>query len=379
VALIALDPVFSAPDAEQTPSARLAAIKKDFDAASEAHVKAFHELKDTAEGRKRAADLWKNFVAKRSALYADALQLATDNPKSDVAFEALAWMLTMPQAYIDPVGRKALRELTEHHAANSKIGTIVTMLGRLGPRENELQSSPLTDALFKAVLEKNSDRTVRGQVFISRAWQASRRFDVAEYKRSPQTEALATEAEQAFEVVVKDYDDCPSLLPNSKRTLGELARQELYSLRNLRVGKIAPDIEGMDLNGAKFKLTDSRSKVTMLVFWATWCGPCMAMVPHEREIAARMSNKPFTLVGVNGDTDREKAKQVAMRERMSWQSFWNGEEGSAGPISRKWNVTNWPTTYLIDTKGVIRFKDLPPRELDEAVDQLVKEAENEKK
>ncbi len=53
---------------------------------------------------------------------------------------------------------------------------------------------------------------------------------------------------------------------------------------NLVVGKPAPEIEGADMDGKPFKLSDYKGKVVVLVFWGTWCGPCMAQVPHEREL-----------------------------------------------------------------------------------------------
>ena len=52
---------------------------------------------------------------------------------------------------------------------------------------------------------------------------------------------------------------------------------------NLAVGKPAPEIEGVDVDGKPLKLSDYKGKVVVLVFWGSWCGPCMAQVPHERE------------------------------------------------------------------------------------------------
>jgi alkyl hydroperoxide reductase subunit AhpC len=60
------------------------------------------------------------------------------------------------------------------------------------------------------------------------------------------------------------------------------------------------------------------------------------------------------------------------KEGITWRSFWNGPEGTAGPISRAWNVRAWPTVYVLDHKGVIRFKNVREQALDRAVDQLLK-------
>src|SRR6266702_3492270 len=98
------------------------------------------------------------------------------------------------------------------------------------------------------------------------------------------------------------------------------------------------------------------------------------MYPHERSLVSRLADKPFVIVGVNSDADREKLKETLKEEKITWRSFWNGEKGTSGPISTEWNVRGWPTLYLIDADGVIRHKFLGnpgDRKMDEFVDALV--------
>ena len=101
------------------------------------------------------------------------------------------------------------------------------------------------------------------------------------------------------------------------------------------------------------------------------------MYPHERSLVKRLENRPFALIGINSDRDRNELKKVLEEEKITWRSFWNG--GSTdGPISRDWKVSGWPTLYLIDHKGVIRQKWLGAPAgavLDQAIEALVKEAE----
>jgi len=106
------------------------------------------------------------------------------------------------------------------------------------------------------------------------------------------------------------------------------------------------------------------------------------MYPHERSLVKRLADKPFALIGVNSDRDREQLKEVLKQENITWRSFWNGKDGTGGPISTKWNVQGWPTLYVLDHKGVIRHKWLgsPGDEvMDEAIDKLVKEAQGDGK
>jgi hypothetical protein len=90
---------------------------------------------------------------------------------------------------------------------------------------------------------------------------------------------------------------------------------------------------------------------------------------------ARLKDRPFALLGVNSDKDKDKLKTTLARERITWRSFWNGPEGIRGPIARTWNIRTWPTIYVLDGKGVIRYKGIRVGELDKAVDQLLAELE----
>ena len=97
------------------------------------------------------------------------------------------------------------------------------------------------------------------------------------------------------------------------------------------------------------------------------------MYPHERSLVKKLADKPFALIGVNSDKDREKLRETMEEKNITWRSFWNGEEGTRGPISTAWNVTGWPTIYVLDENGVIRFKNKRGDELDEALTTLLAE------
>jgi peroxiredoxin len=95
------------------------------------------------------------------------------------------------------------------------------------------------------------------------------------------------------------------------------------------------------------------------------------MYPHERSLVKRLADVPFALVGINSDS-REKLKETIARENMTWRSFWDGGDTS-GPIATRWNVSGWPTIYVLDKDGRIRFKGPRGAEMDAAVDSLLRE------
>jgi len=96
----------------------------------------------------------------------------------------------------------------------------------------------------------------------------------------------------------------------------------------------------------------------------------MATVPHERSLVEKMQGKPFALLGINLDINRETLKKVEQDKQINWRSWWDGRSGK---ISPQWAVHGLPTIYVLDDKGVIRFKGVRGQEMDAAVDKLLKE------
>jgi thiol-disulfide isomerase/thioredoxin len=148
--------------------------------------------------------------------------------------------------------------------------------------------------------------------------------------------------------------------------------------QGLPVGNRAPNIEAEGLDGKRLKLSDSRGKVTAVVFWATWCPPCMKMVAHEKKLVERLKDKPFVLVGVNGDADRDHARLAAEKAGMTWRSFWSGNGGRFGGIVEEWNVREWPAIYVLDARGVVRWMSVGCDGLDEVLDKLLEELAGKK-
>jgi hypothetical protein len=92
-----------------------------------------------------------------------------------------------------------------------------------------------------------------------------------------------------------------------------------------------------------------------------------------------LKEKPFTLIGVHvGGANAKQLRQVTEKEKLTWRSFVDAGPAGAGPIATKWNHSGTPTFYVIDHKGVIRYKWAgPPGEkvMEAAIDKLIKAAE----
>jgi hypothetical protein len=78
------------------------------------------------------------------------------------------------------------------------------------------------------------------------------------------------------------------------------------------------------------------------------------MYPHERSLVKQLAGKPFAIIGVNSDSDLEELKKTIEEENITWRSFQNAA-GVDGSISDNWGIRGWPTIYILDEKGTIRF------------------------
>ncbi|MBM3991787.1 MAG: TlpA family protein disulfide reductase [Planctomycetes bacterium] len=97
------------------------------------------------------------------------------------------------------------------------------------------------------------------------------------------------------------------------------------------------------------------------------------MLPHEKALVERLKDKPFALIGINSDGDAAAVRKLLAEQGITWRNA--VDVSGDGPWARAWNVSGWPTIYVLDHKGVIRFRDVREGELDAAVNELLAELE----
>jgi thiol-disulfide isomerase/thioredoxin len=145
----------------------------------------------------------------------------------------------------------------------------------------------------------------------------------------------------------------------------------------VKVGAKVPETVCADSDGSPVKLSDYAGKVVVLDFWATWCGPCRAMIPHTREMVKANEKKPFVFVSVSCDAKRETLTAFIGKTEMPWTHWWDGQ---GGKVAKAYEIRAFPTIYVVDHKGVIQFVSVGfDKKLDSVVEKLVKAAEGEKK
>lgn len=85
----------------------------------------------------------------------------------------------------------------------------------------------------------------------------------------------------------------------------------------------------------------------------------------------QLAGKPFALVGVNSDANRKAIKKTLVDEKITWRSWWDG--GVRGPIHTAWQIELRPSIHILDENGVIRYKNILPADVDEAIEKLLAE------
>jgi serine/threonine protein kinase/peroxiredoxin/tetratricopeptide (TPR) repeat protein len=159
----------------------------------------------------------------------------------------------------------------------------------------------------------------------------------------------------------------------------EEVSQEFKVRAQLVLSGLKPEIEGLDIEGKFFKLSDYRGKVVLLDFFGDWALPCRQMYPLERSLVEEYEGRPFVLLGVCSDSQDVLQKLIEQGD-VTWRCWPDGSQD--GPIAKAWAVANWPSLFLIDHHGVVRrgFPGAPTdesavAELKEPIEALVREAE----
>lgn len=155
-------------------------------------------------------------------------------------------------------------------------------------------------------------------------------------------------------------------LPVGKTTIIRLAENEVFSMNNLEVGTVAPDVKGVDIAAKPFALSDYKGKVVVLVFWHSWMPETKRSLKVLRQLHQDLQGKNAVVIGVNQDHPLTLRKMTADGEAQ-WRNF----SDSTRAIAKQYRINEWPKVFVLAGDRKIAHVGAPGAFVNIAVDSLL--------
>lgn len=259
--------------------------------------------------------------------------------------EPAAWLLRATAGLIAPngTGGTTLVFAKENEAIRKAIETHHLKSPKLTPICAALASSP--DQRSLAVLEKieatHPDQKIQGIAALGAAMQLKTLGDDGEIMRRRLT-YLRKAIIQSSDV---DLDGV---------TVSKLAEDELYIIRYLTKGRVAPDLVGVDTANRPLSLAANKGKVIVLLFWNSNVPDAKRVVEITNAMEAKFKGRPLAIIGVNNDTV-EKLRALQADGTVPWTNFSDPED----KLAREYRVGSRPLVYVLDGERKIHYAGAP--------------------
>ncbi len=124
----------------------------------------------------------------------------------------------------------------------------------------------------------------------------------------------------------------------------------------IEVGDTAPDFTGHLTTGGEVTLSDYRGSVVLLEFWGAWCPPCRNSMPHLDNLLATYADQGLVAITISTDVTEQAAVDFLTENGYTrFLSVWEAGGKNGNPIDATYDVTSYPTTFVLDRQGVIRW------------------------
>jgi len=173
-----------------------------------------------------------------------------------------------------------------------------------------------------------------------------------------------------------DYKELNNLFKSldkkvKKSNDGKLFERYLEALKNTQIGKKAPSITQLDLNGEPYSLTDLKGKYVLIDFWAAWCPDCRRQNPSLVKLYSKFKDQNFEILGVSFDREYDSWVKAIKDDQLTWKhvsdlQHWNNAAGQT------YGVKAIPQNILVDPQGIIIGRNLHGDKLEQKLAELLK-------
>lgn len=173
------------------------------------------------------------------------------------------------------------------------------------------------------------------------------------------------------EALTEIYDNAGADL--QKSAIGVKFKTQIDALKDpkIKIGDKAPDFTANTPEGTTLALKDAMGKLTLIDFWASWCGPCRIENPNVVALYNEFHDKGLNIIGVSLDKDHKNWVDAIEKDQLNWFQVSNLEYFN-DPIAKEYEINAIPATYLIDQNGIVVAKNLRGEKLKKKVAELLK-------
>jgi peroxiredoxin len=228
----------------------------------------------------------------------------------------------------------AIRAAIEaHHLSSSKLTPICTALAA--------SNDPRTLSLLEKIQASHPDPKIQGLAALAAAIQLKSMGDDPKLMRQ--------RLNYLRKAIIQSSD-----AEIDGTAVSKLAEDELYIIRFLTKGRIAPDLVGTDSAARPLSLDGSKGKVVVLLFWNSNVTDAKRVVEITTAMEAKFKGRPFAIVGVNNDP-LEKLRSLQAAGTVTWPNFSDPDN----TLAKQYRVGSWPLVYVLDGERKIHYAGAP--------------------
>ncbi len=229
---------------------------------------------------------------------------------------------------------EAIRKAIEtHHLSSTKLIPICAALGS--------SPNPRSLAILEKIQGSHPDPKTQGIAALSAAMQLKELGDDGEIMKKRLTYLRKT--------IIQSSD-----IELDGTSVAKLAEDELYIIRFLTKGRVAPDLVGMDTAGRPLSLSANQGKIIVLLFWNSNVSDAQRVVDITNAMDQKFKGKPLAIMGVNNDS-LEKLRVLQADGTVPWTNFTDPEN----KLAKEYRVGVWPLVYVLDGERKIHYAGTP--------------------